>query len=166
MEALGRLFDISVGAVPTDAVAGAITGNRVHLSKASGVTIVVISSAGSTDRLDVDLRQHTAASGGTSADLDIIDHYYIKSETTLDGDETWTRTAQSAASEITDADGASEQSLLVIEVDAVELADGYEWVSLDVPDLGTNGTKYVSILYILRDLYNPRSAVNLPNPQA
>ncbi|MCI0687232.1 MAG: hypothetical protein L0Y54_08355 [Sporichthyaceae bacterium] len=166
MQALGRLFDIVAGAVPTDAVAGAITGNRVHLNNCGGVTIVVIAAAGSTDILDVDLRQHTAATGGSSADLDVITEYWLKDEATLDGDETWTRVTQTAASEITDAGSASAQQIVVIEVEASSLADGFEWVSLDVPDLGTNGTKFVAVLYLLRDLAVQRAAVNLANPQA
>ena len=166
MEALGRLFDISIGAVPTDAVAGAITGKRVHLKNAGGCTIVVVTTGASTDITDVDLQQHTAASSGTTADLDIIDHYYYKSETTLDGDEVWTRGTQSAASEITNVGAASEELLLVIEVDAAELSDGYEWISLDIPDLGTNGTRHCAILYILRDLAVQRAPASLVQPQA
>lgn len=166
MEALGRLFDISVGAVPTDAVAAAITGNRVHLKNASGVTIVVVTTGASTDITDVDLQQHTAASGGTTQDLDVITRYHYKSEATLDGDETWTKGTQTAASEVTNVGAASEQLLLVIEVEASQLSDGYEWVSLDIPDLGTNGTRHCAILYLLRDLNVQRAPVNLANPQA
>lgn len=164
MEALGRLFDISIGATPADAVAGAITGKRVRLNRASGVTIVVVAGAGSTDILDVDLQEHSAATGGTSQDLDIIDHYYLKDETTLDGDETWTKVTQSAASEITNAGSASAEQILVIEVDATQLSDGFEYVSLNVPDLGTNGSKYVTVLYLLRDLTVQRAPANLAAP--
>lgn len=163
-EGLGRLFDISVGAVPTDAVAGAITGKRVSLRNAGGCTIVVVTTGASTDITDVDLQQHTAASGGTTADLDIIDHYYYKSETTLDGDETWTRATQTAASEITNVGAASEELLLVIEVDARSLSDGYDYISLDIPDLGTNGTRHCAILYLLRDLAVQRTPANLVAP--
>lgn len=163
-EGLGRLFDISIGAVPTDAVAGAITGKRVGLRHAGGVTIVVVATGASTDVTDVDLQQHTAASGGVSADLDIIDHYYVKSEATLDGDETWTRVEQAAASEITNAGAASEELLLVIEVDARSLGDGYDYVSLDIPDLGTNGTRHCTVLYLLRDLAVQRTPANLVAP--
>ena len=161
MEALGRLFDVAVGNVPTDAVAGAVTGLRVHLKNYSGVTFVVCSAAGSTDITDVDLQQHTAASGGTTADLDVITRYYYKSEATLDNDETWTRGTQAAASEITNVGAASEQLLLVIEVEATSLADGYEWVSLDIPDLGTNGTRFISTIALLRDPLVQRDPRNL-----
>jgi hypothetical protein len=164
--ALGRLFDITAIAAPADAVSSAITGNRVSLKHAGGVTFVVITSAGSTDELDLDLREHTAATSGLSQDLDIITTYYIKSEATLDGDEDWTAVTQAAASEISDAGGASEQTLLVVEVSADQLSDGYTHVSLDVPDLGSNGSRYVAILAITHDLYAQRSPELLINPQA
>ena len=169
--ALGRLFNISVGAVPTDAVAGTsgITGNRIHLKDCGGVTFVVIASAGSTDILDLDLNEHTAGGvgAGTSQDLDIITSYFYQSETTLDGDEVWTLATQSpAASEITNVGTASTEQLVVVEVGAEQLSDGYEWVSLNVPDLGTNGTKFVAILNIAHDLHVQRRPDLLPNLNA
>lgn len=166
MDALGRLFDVSLGAVPTDAVAGAITGKRVSLRNASGCTILVVTTGASTDVTDVDLQQHTAASGGTSGDLDVITYFYYKSEATLDGDETWTRGTQAVASEITDVGAASEELLLAIEVDAAQLSDGYTHISLNIPDLGTNGTRHCAILYVLHDLAVQRKPANLVNPQA
>lgn len=164
--ALGRVFNVSVGAVPADAVAAAITGSRVHLKDAQTCTFIVVASAGSTDILDVDLQEHNAATGGTSQDLDIITKYYYQSETTLDGDETWTEGSQSAASEITNIGAASEEQLVVIEVGAEQLSDNFEWVSLNVPDLGTNGTKYVTILNVVHDLAVQRKPTNLANLNA
>lgn len=172
MEALGRLFDLSCGVAPVVANNGAgVTGNRVHLKNAASCTVVVMADAGTAgDDLDVDLQQHTAATGGTTADLDIVDHYYLKTETTLDGDETWTRVTQVAASEITDVGGvgtsAEEQNLLVIEVDGTQLSDGYEWISLNLPSLGAGNDKFVSVLYILHGLMVQRAPANLANPQA
>lgn len=162
--ALGRLFNVSAGAVPTDAVAAAITGNRVHLKDARCCSFIVIASAGSTDILDLDLQEHNAATGGTSQDLDIITKYYYQDEATLDGDETWTEGSQTAASEITNVGSASAQQLVVVEVRAEQLSDGFEWVSLNVPDLGTNGTKFVAILNVLTGLEVMRKPTNLANP--
>jgi hypothetical protein len=147
--AFGRDWIPSTGAVPADAVAAAITGNRVHMSKGRSVAFLVIASAGSTDILDVDLQEHTAATGGTSQDLDIVTDYWYSSEATLDGDETFTKVTQAAASEITDVGTASTQQLLVIEVAAEQLSAGFHWLSLNVPDLGSNGTKYVAVVNLL-----------------
>ncbi|GAA2360874.1 hypothetical protein Cme02nite_38250 [Catellatospora methionotrophica] len=166
MDALGRLFDVVVGSAPADSVAAAITGNRVHLQNAGGVTILVLTDGGSTDILDVDVQQATAATGGSIIDLDVVTKYYLKEATTFAGSETWSKVTQAAASEITNAGSASKQTLVVIEVDAAQLSDGYEWISLNVPDQGSNGTKYTAVLYLLRDLHVQRAPQNLRNPQA
>lgn len=162
--ALGTAFNVGSVTVPTDAVAGAITGARVHLRDYSVCSFVVVTTGASTDITDVDLQEHSASSGGTSQDLDIITTYYYKSEATLDGDEQWTEGTQSAASEITNVGAASEELLLVVEVRAEQLSDGFEWVSLNVPDLGTNGTRHVCIVPILTGLRAQRKPTLLPAP--
>lgn len=163
MEALGRLFDISAGITPVDSQTAAMTGKRVSLRNAAGCTIVVFKAAGTAnDDPVLDLQQHTASTGGTTADLDIIDHYYIKQETTLDGDETWTKVTQTAASEVTlNATSAETEMIVVIEVDGTELSDGYDYISLDIADTGAAGAQLISCLYLLRDLTVGRAPANL-----
>lgn len=168
--ALGNLFDISIGSVPADADGGAITGKRVSLKRARGVTIVVVGAAGTAnDDLQVDLQEHSAASAGTSQDLDIITTYYHKSEASLDGDETWAAVTQAAASEITDVGGAGTsaelQQILAIDVAAEQLSEGFDFVSLNIPDLGSAGAKYVTIIYILWGLDQMRAPELLAHPQ-
>jgi len=124
-------------------------------------------SAG-TDTFVIDVQEHNAASGGTSQDLDTVDKWYIKHEATLDGDETWTKVTQSAASEIslTGATYAASQVLVAIHIDAAELSDNFEWVSVDIPDAGAGGTRPGCVLYILDDLAVQRAPENLAQPQA
>lgn len=160
---LGRVFNASVGCVPTDAVAGAITGNRIHMKDCDTVAFLVVTTGASTDVLDLDLQEHNAATGGTSQDLDIITKAYYQDEATLDGDETWTEWSQAAGSEITDIGTASQQQFVIVEVGSEQLSDGYEWVSLNVPDLGTNGTKHVAIVNLAVDLNVQRKPTNLAN---
>ena len=161
-EALGRLLDVALGVAPVDLSAAATTGKRVSLRNAAGVTIIVAKGAGaaSGENPTFTLRQHTAASGGTSQALASIDHYYLKSAATLAGTEQWVRVAQAAASTIADpgaatTSGASQQ-LLAIEVDARSLADGFRYVSLDVSDVGSTAQLAV-VLYVLRDLVVQRA---------
>ncbi|RSN26501.1 hypothetical protein DMC63_01305 [Streptomyces sp. WAC 05977] len=167
-ELLGRGVDISIGAAPVDLSAAAVTGKRVSLKGAGGVTIVVVKAAGTAgDDPTVTLKQHTAASGGTTANLAIIDHYYLKDAVALAGSETWTKKTQAAAATIADPGGAGtsaeHQQILVIEVDSKSLADGYSYVSLDVADVGTNAQLGV-VLYLLRDLRAGRTPENLQAP--
>jgi hypothetical protein len=170
MRGLGRLYDIGSQVVPVADTEVALTGHRVHLKNYSSATFVVYYGAVSagTDAPVIDLQQHTAATSGTSADCDVITEYYIKFETTLDGDEVWTRVTQSAASEITltGATYAATQLILVFEVDAAQLSDGYEWVSVDQADPGSGGTRPGGILVIMNEPAFQRRPDALPQPNA
>lgn len=169
MEALGRLFDVSVGYVNVDLNTSGATGKRVSLKNATGVTFLcIVPATGGTEDLTFDVQQHTAATGGTSNDLDSansatgIDHFYIKAATTLAGTETWTKVTQTAASEVVVAGatyGAS-QCIVAIEVNASQLADGYSYVSVISPDPGSTA-RVVSVIAVLHDLQIKRNPVNL-----
>lgn len=163
--ALGMNFDVGAVTVPTDAVAGTVTGARTHMKDAAVCSFVIVATGASTDITDIDLQEHNAASGGTSQDLDVITTYYYKTEATLDGDEQWTKGTQAAASEITNVGAASQELLLVVEVRAEQLSDGFEWVSVNVPDLGTNGTRHVAIVPVLTGLKVQRAPEKLAAPQ-
>jgi len=109
--------------------------------------------------------------GGTSQDLDIVTDYYHKSETALDNDESWTKVTQTAASEISEVGEAGTsgetQNLLVIEVGADQLSDGYTHLSLNVDDPGAS--KLGAVLYIkhgLKEQRDPEVLPNLLNPGA
>lgn len=167
MEGLGRAFDISTGFVPVD-MQTAQTGKRVSLRNAGGCTVVVFKAAGTAgDDPTFTLKQHTASTGGTTADLTIIDHYYLKTEATLDGDETWVKETQTAAATIVDPGGdgtsAEAQQIIVIEVESSQLTAGYDYISLDVADTGTNA-QLGCAMYFLRDLEYGRAPANLVAP--
>jgi|GEM_PF-1451017 len=151
--ALGRLFNLANALSVVNLCAAANTGNRIHLKDYEGVTFVLMADAGTDgDDVQADLQQHDAATSGNSKDLDAITDYFKQEETTLDADETWTRVTQAEASEIAAvADSAEKENLYVIEVraDQLDIANGYEWISLNVPDLGVAGTKFGGVLAIL-----------------
>lgn len=168
MEALGRLFDLSTGLTPVDLSTAANTGKRVSLQNAEGVTIVVQKAVGTAAQDPaLTLKQHTASTSGTSADLVAIDHYYLKTEATLDGDETWTRVSQTAAATVSDPGGAGtsaeSEQLIAIEVSASSLSDGYGYVSLDIADVGA-AAQLGAVLYILHGLKVQRKPANLRAP--
>lgn len=153
--ALGSLFNVVGALAPVNLCAGANTGLRIDMRNATTCTFVIYCGAGTAgDDLLVDLQEHSASSSGTSQDLDIITEYFKQSETTLDGDEHWTRITQAAASETADATGttAEEQNLFVIEVRHDQLSDGFKWISLNIPDLGAAGTKVGGVIAILSGL--------------
>jgi hypothetical protein len=164
--ALGRLFDITPVIMPADLVGGAKTGKRIHMKHGRTVTFVAVKSTdgGTTDDFALDVQEHTASTGGTSTDLDIVTDYFTKSETALDGDEAWVRTTQTAASEIAAITGTAELELvLVVEVQASDLSDGYEWISVNTPDLGSTDVQIGVVIAIISDLAAGRKPENLPD---
>ena len=179
MKALGRLFDIGTGWVPVDLnTSDGATGKRISMSGANAITFVVFLAVGATDDVVFDVQQHTAYTSGDSKDLDATDvasstgitEWWIKSEATLDNDEIWTRVTQTAASEITltGATYGDKQCIVVIEIDAAQLGNGYTHVSLNCAT--TTSTAHLgACLYFLHDLRyqrKPSKLGNLLNPGA
>ena len=162
---LGATFNIGGVTVPVDAASGnGETGLRVYMRNHIWCSFVVIQNtdAGTTDDIAVDLREHNASTGGTSQDLDIITEYHVQSETALDGDETWSTTTQSAASEISAIAGTAELELvLVVSVHQDQLSDGFDWLSLDIANLGSTDTQFTAIIPILTGLQVQRKPANL-----
>lgn len=173
MDALGRLFDIGTGWSPVDLdTANGATGKRISMTGHDGITFVVFLAAGADGAvLTLDVQQHTAYTGGTSADLDSsavagstgITYYYVKGETTLDNDEGWTRVTQSEASEIALVAGDSDtEQIVVIEVDASQLAPGYTHVSLTA-SATLSAARLSACLYFPHELKWQRKPAKLQN---
>lgn len=171
MRALGRLFDVGTGWAPVDIdTANAATGKRVSLQNARGITFLVFCGAGGAEDLVLDVQQATAASGGTSNDMDSangatgITKWYIKAETLLDNDESWVAVTQSEASECTvvGATYGAMQKIISIYVGATQLADGFTHVSLNAA-ITTATSQLTACLYLLHDLDVQRDPVNLGN---
>lgn len=163
--ALGRLFDIAIAVPVSDLDGGAQTGVRVNMSNYQGATLVVIKDAASTDDLAIDLQEHNAATSGTSQDLDIITDFYVKEETTLDNDEAWTKVTQAAASEITArADSAEKETIWCLDVAAEQLSEGFNYLSVNIPDLGSAGAEWGGAIWILWGPRVQRAPENMPVP--
>lgn len=171
MEGLGRLFDFSPAVVPVDInTSDAATGLRISMSGHSGIAVVLHTLVGGADDITLDFQQATAYTGGTSNDLDAtngatgIDHYYIKAETALDGDESWVKVTQSAASEVVIAGATygAMQKLVVVQVDASQLADGFTHLSVNIA-CTTSTSQLLTALYVPYDLHVQRAPVNRPN---
>lgn len=165
VEGLGRLFDIGLGWAPVDIdTANAATGKRLSLARASGVTILFIGAVGGAEDLVLDVQQHTAYTGGTSADLDCVTQWYIKAETALDNDESWVAVTQSVASECTvvGATYGAMQKMVAIEISAASLSAGYSHVSVTAA-ITTATAQLCTCIYIVHDLAAQRTPPNLGN---
>lgn len=166
IEALGRLFDVASVIAPIDLSSGAKTGQRVRLREGTGVAFIYYADVGTAgEDVDLDVQEHNASSGGTSQDLDTITVFYTKQDTTnntLSNDETWTRNTQTAASEVDlGATEGENEMIAVVEVQAPQLSDDYEWVSVNTTDSGGTSGKLGCVLAIVYDLNNQRRPDNL-----
>jgi hypothetical protein len=164
MLGLGRLYDVGCALAPVDLATAGATGKRISMDGCSGIDILLIYGAG-TDGDDPvpSLQQHTAYTGGTSADLAKIDTIYRKAETTLDNDEIWVKTTQTAAAIMTAvADDAQKQKIYVIHVPAAALTDGYTHISVNQADL-SNNAQLAAFIYLKVDIKDQRTPANLPN---
>ena len=168
---LGFDFDLLHVIAPVDMDAGAKTGARIHMRNYAGIVFCLYCGAGvANDDWQVDLQQHDAASAGTSKDLDIISEYHHKQETTLDGDEAWAKVTQTAASEVTgNATSAETENLVAfktVHASELDVANGFDWISMNTPDFGAAGAKLGCVFAIGIRLAHQRTPANLPQPQA
>lgn len=164
MLGLGRLYDIGCALAPVNLATAGATGKRISMHDCDGVDIVLFYGAG-TDGDDPvpSLQQHTAYTGGTTADLTEVETIYRKSETLLDNDESWVKTTQTAAAIMTAvADEAQKENIYVIHVPSSALSDGYTHISVNQADL-SNNAQLAAFLYIKVGLTNPRTPANLGN---
>jgi hypothetical protein len=164
MLGLGKDYDIGLALAPVDLSTAGATGKRISMQDCSGIDVVLVYGAG-TDGDDPvpSLQQHTAYTGGTTANLATMTTIYRKAETLLDNDESWSETTQTAAAIMTAvADDAQKQKIYVIHVEASDLTDGYSHISVNQADL-SNNAQLAAFLYLKVGLREQRSPANLPN---
>lgn len=171
MWALGHNLDVCSGIAPVaDLAAGANTGHRLHLKNYEGAVVVFMKNTASagTDDIVITLQEHNAATSGTSANLAVITEYYYKREASLDGDEAWVQVTQSAGATITLAGAtyATLQAVVAFHVEAPQLSDDYEWVSVNIADPGSGGTIPGVYFYIPYGLKRRRLPSLLAQPNA
>lgn len=173
-DALGDIYDIGVCWSPVDLnTADGATGKRISMTPGRGLSIVVFKAAGTAAQdFAYTLRQHTAYTSGTSADLVGIDHYYLKSETALDNDESWSIVEQTLSASIAEAGGAGtsaeSEQIIVIPVHGALLTEGYTHVSLNAAATVANA-QLAGALYIVHGLRyrrRPDRLFNLLRPNA
>lgn len=167
MKGLGYKFDIGSAFAPVDFnTSDAATGHRIHMRNYETVACVLFKGAGTAGADPViTVQEHDAATGGNSADLAVVDEYFFKEETALDGDEVWQRGTQVAAATVTDATWAEQEAIVVVEIDADMLSAGFEWVSFNIAATVANA-QLVSGFYIMHGLKVKRRPDLLDQPNA
>ena len=128
-----------LGVAPVDIDAGAQTSDAFSMANYSHASIIIalgVTGAAST----VTVKENTAADGsGASA---IAFSYY--GEATAAGDTTGARTAATSSGFAT---ATTDGIFYIIELDATELSDGSEWVTVHMSDPGA--ATFGSIIVVL-----------------
>lgn len=134
MHRLGMDYNLALCFAPVDLdTANGATGLRISMRDYESIDFLFIKAVGNAgDDPDLDVQCHNAYTGGTTADLDVVTEFWYQQEATLDGDENWARTTQTAASEVDlGTDCAELQGMYVVHVEASQLPAGYDWVSIN-----------------------------------
>lgn len=143
---------VKAGTVPVDFNDAAVTGVRVDIKNLKRLTFVVLLGAGTaTSAHTFTLKQHDAASAGTTADLSVDNPYFHK----IGAATSFTKVQPSSAAADYDLHAilANSASVVVFEVLPEQLTEGYRWVSLNVTDAG--GAQLGSILALGESEFAP-----------
>ncbi len=155
MRQLGMGWDIGSAFTPVDFnTADAATGHRVHMRNYESFAFVLFKGAGTAGADPVvTVQEHNANTGGTSQTLAVVDEFYKKEETSLDGDEVWVRTAVDPVSGTPNMGltSAEQEGIYVIQIEAPQLSAGFEWLSCNIAATVANA-QLVAGLYILSGL--------------
>ena len=166
---LGKSYNLAQCFTPVDASAGApAAGDVINLRNAAGVDVILVASAGGAADIPVLTFQQADGIAGTPKAL-LVDHYYQKQDTLLTTGSAWTKVANGVANTgittITgDATSDDAQIIWVIPIEASQLDAGYDCVVVTMAQTAGGGTKFTSVMYLLRDLAQQRTPANLPNP--
>lgn len=142
--------------LPVDLNTAAVTGARVSMKDVKRCAIVVSCGASTAASVVCTLRQHNAASAGTSKDLSVMNRYFVKAGAATSFTETEPTVAAAA---YTIAALADDEGLVVFEVLAEDLDvnGGFNYVSVDIAD--SAAAKIGAGLYILDSNYKPAYSI-------
>ena len=143
--------------LPVDLNAAAVVGARVLAD--ARVAIVVSMGDSTAATVAFTLKQHNAASGGTSKVLEIANKYYVKAGTA----NVFTKIEPEVAASVFDLSStfAGEEGIVVFEVlpEDLDVNNGFSHVSIEIADSGA--AKIAHGLYIVDSKFKPAHSVEL-----
>lgn len=132
--------------VPVDMNTAAITGARIGMAKADRIAIILAMGTSTAAVVDITLKQHNAATAGTSKDLSVANPYYKK----IAAATSFTKVVPTAAAAnyVLSADLAADSGIVVFEVNGEDLDvdGGFAWISVDIAD--STAAKLLGATYV------------------
>lgn len=128
-------------------------GDWISMKNHNHLTVVVSKTAGvAGDDLVLQMTKGKSAAGGSPAALEFT-KVYQKQGAALNTIAKFTEKTNAGVggdkSKYSDTDSAENAGLYVVEFDAADLGDGYDWVQVRVPDTGAAGAQLLAAWYIL-----------------
>lgn len=147
------LFDenLKLAHLPVDMNTAAITGARISMAKCARVAVVcqMGNSVGAT--VSFTLKQHNAATAGTSKVLAVANNYFKK----VAAATSFTKVEPTVEASVYDlsADFAADEGIVVFEVlpDQLDTNNGFAWFSIDIADSGA--AKLASTMYVVEESF-------------
>ena len=137
---------------PVDGNTAAITGARVSMASGERLSIVVSMGDSTAALVSFSLKQHNAASGGTTKALSIDNAYFHK----VGAATSFTKVEPTSATDAYDLSAlfAGEPGVVVFEVlqENLDVQNNFSHVSIDIAD--TTAAKIISGLYLVGSTKN------------
>lgn len=134
--------------LPKD-LATATTGARIHAGKGERITFLLsVGDSTAAATLALNLKQHNAATGGTTAALSVISKIYKK----IGAATVFTESEPTSASAIVSlADFANDEGLVAVEIlpEQLDVNNGYTHFSVDLDAAGA--AKIGAAVYVVSD---------------
>lgn len=151
---------IKQAAEPQSVNGAAVTGARIGLGQGHKLAVLVQMGDSTGAVVAFTLKQHTAASGGSSKDLEVANKYFKKVGAATKF--TKVEPTAAAATYTLSSDFAAEPGTVVFEVEGndLDVNGGYTHFSINMAD--TTAAKVVSMSYILKDVkYAPAYSLDV-----
>lgn len=150
MNLLMEQHNIKMVNVPVDMNTAAITGARIKLDSGDRIAIVCQFGDSTSALVEATLKQHNAASAGTSKNLSVANAYYHK----VAAATSFTKVQPTVAAAVYDVSSlfADDEGVLVMEVrgEDLDVDGGFAWISVDFAD--STAAKLLAAAYVVSDL--------------
>ena len=141
--------NLKIGNVPVDLNTAAVTGARIKLSHGERLAIILVLGASTAAVVELTLKQHNAASSGTSKALSVMNPYFKKAGVAT----SFTKVEPVAAASVYDlsTDFNADSGIIVLEVlpEDLDVNGGFTHVSCDIAD--STAAKIGALFYAVVD---------------
>ena len=163
MPKFAEQYNIHPSFIPVDLSSAANTGDWFGLEGYGKIVFLFISAVGTAgDDPTLTVQEATANDGTGAQNLVVVDKVWVKqAATSLNSTGTYTMATQTAAATYTEATAAEQVAMWILEIDAEQMTDGYDFINCSCSDVGTNA-QLGAMFAILCDPRYPQGTLTSP----